>query len=339
MVQVVLIDITQLEVDVIVNAANSQLMVGGGVDFAIHQAAGPGLKNEVDSQSPYLEPGEVLLTSGYRLPAKYVIHTVAPRWEGGHAKELEILADCYSNSINLAIERNLKSIAFPALGTGAFRIPIEQAARVAIQAVANSDADESGLEVILCCYSPEDYELYVSTCEAMIEEAETADELPPCILCFWQLKPIVYGLVAPSPDDDFISGGCSIMPDAPTLGCKNCGWEGTDYSLNWRDRPVFFAVLDEQTNSFAGGASYFSGNPKFFEVLAPGWPASEPSTLEAMQKLWSGAQKPSLWIGTEDSVVDGALKPLLLDLHLSVTPEVMKFIGFKRASDYPRFLD
>ena len=83
MVRLVLGDITELEVDVIVNAANSQLMVGGGVDYAIHQAAGPGLKNEIDSQAKYLNPGEVLLTSGYRLPAKYVIHTVAPRWSGG----------------------------------------------------------------------------------------------------------------------------------------------------------------------------------------------------------------------------------------------------------------
>jgi hypothetical protein len=250
------------------------------------------------------------------------------------------LADCYSKSIDLAIDRNLKSIAFPALGAGAFGIPIEKAAGVAIQAVADSAAVESGLEVILCCYSKADFDIYVSTFEAMIEDAEKNIGLPPCSLCFWPVKRIIYGLIAgSSDDDDFISGGCSIIPDAPTHGCKNCGWEGTENEVISTDRPVYFAVIDGRTKSFAGGASYFSGNPRFYEVLAPGWPASERSSLDAMHTLWSSAQNPTLWIGTEHSVAQGALKTLLLDKHVTVTPEVMEFIGFRRLVDYPRFDD
>jgi O-acetyl-ADP-ribose deacetylase len=125
-------DITALDVDAIVNAANSTLLGGGGVDGAIHRAAGPELLTECRSLGG-CEPGEAKLTRGYRLRARFVIHTVGPFWSGGKHGEAETLAKCYWNSLRLAVENEIKTTAFPAISCGAYRYPVSEAARIAVE--------------------------------------------------------------------------------------------------------------------------------------------------------------------------------------------------------------
>jgi O-acetyl-ADP-ribose deacetylase len=144
-------DITTLDVDAIVNAANTTLQGGGGVDGAIHRAAGPKLLEQCKAFSG-CSPGEAKITRGYNLPARFVIHTVGPHWTGGKRGEAEVLANCYRNSLRLALEHRIKSIAFPAISCGAYRYPIEQAAKIAIDTtrefLANTDQIDKVLFVV-----------------------------------------------------------------------------------------------------------------------------------------------------------------------------------------------
>jgi len=153
-------DITTLDVDAVVNAANSTLMGGGGVDGAIHFAAGPELLEECRRLGG-CPTGEARLTRGYRLPARWIIHTVGPVWKGGTRGEPALLASCYENSLRMAVDNQLRSIAFPAISTGAYAFPLQLATEVAIRSIRQFIGDRETIdEVVFCCYSREDFATY-----------------------------------------------------------------------------------------------------------------------------------------------------------------------------------
>ena len=157
-------DITRLQVDAIVNAANSSLMGGSGVDGAIHRAGGPAILEEcrkIVATKGGCKTGEAVITTAGNLPAKYVIHTVGPVWNGGKKKEALQLSACYYNSLNLAIQRRLSSIAFPNISTGIYGYPKQEAAEVAINAVESfSDKDNIIDKVYFVCFDEENYSIY-----------------------------------------------------------------------------------------------------------------------------------------------------------------------------------
>lgn len=161
-------DITKLNVDAIVNAANIDLLGGGGVDGAIHRAAGPLLLEECRKLNG-CKTGEAKITKGYNLPAKFVIHTVGPVWNGGSYNEDELLAKCYRSSLQLAVENEIKTIAFPAISTGVYRFPMEQAAQIAIKTIINFlNSDKSIEKVIFVCFDDKACPIYLKILEMFI---------------------------------------------------------------------------------------------------------------------------------------------------------------------------
>ncbi|HWL31497.1 MAG TPA: O-acetyl-ADP-ribose deacetylase [Xanthobacteraceae bacterium] len=152
--EVMVADITTLDVDAIVNAANTSLLGGGGVDGAIHRAAGPGLLGECRTLGG-CATGSAKITRGYDLPARHVIHAVGPVWGGGSRGEPDLLASCYRTALALAADNGLRSIAFPAISTGVYRFPAEQAARIAVGAVVSSLSEKPRgvTRVVFCCFS------------------------------------------------------------------------------------------------------------------------------------------------------------------------------------------
>ena len=158
--EVIVADITALSVDAIVNAANTSLLGGGGVDGAIHRAAGPELLAECRTLGG-CETGNAKITRGYRLPAKHVIHAVGPVWNGGGRGEDELLASCYRRAVELCRANSLASIAFPAISTGVYRFPADRAAGIAVKTVAEALPSAPSLtRVIFCCFSPDSARLH-----------------------------------------------------------------------------------------------------------------------------------------------------------------------------------
>jgi len=166
-------DITKIQADAIVNAANSTLLGGGGVDGAIHRAAGPGLLRECKKIGG-CQTGEARITGGYDLPAKFVIHTVGPIWRGGGgasgeagSKEDRLLADCYRNSLALACENGVKTIAFPSISTGAYRFPVERASIIAVREMRDFLKTHHEMEeIIIVCFGDEVFQAYEKALKA-----------------------------------------------------------------------------------------------------------------------------------------------------------------------------
>ncbi len=161
-------DIVKLKVDAIVNAANTSLLGGGGVDGAIHRAAGPKLLDECRTLGG-CATGEAKLTKGHNVPASWIIHTVGPIWRGGNNGEDKLLASCYTSSLSLAAQQKLRSVAFPSISTGAYGFPIERASGIAIKTIASFLAAENFPEkVIVVCFSHNDYRSYSQSLEDLI---------------------------------------------------------------------------------------------------------------------------------------------------------------------------
>ena len=166
-------DITTIDTEAIVNAANNSLLGGGGVDGAIHRKAGPQLLEECKKLNG-CKTGEAKLTKGYQLPADYVIHTVGPVWHGGNQEEPVLLASCYRNTIQLAEEHQITSIAFPSISTGVYGYPIKKAAAIALQTIIETleqDVASSIDEVVIVCFSQQDLKIYKDTL-AKLKETE-----------------------------------------------------------------------------------------------------------------------------------------------------------------------
>jgi O-acetyl-ADP-ribose deacetylase (regulator of RNase III) len=155
-------DITKLKVDAIVNAANNSLLGGGGVDGAIHRAAGPELL-EYNRRLGGCATGEAKISPGFNLPAKYIIHTVGPIWKDGNHDEDEMLANCYKNSLEMAVENDVKTIAFPSISTGAYNFPLERAAKIAVNEVIQFLEKNDTLEkIIFVCFDDKTINIYTS---------------------------------------------------------------------------------------------------------------------------------------------------------------------------------
>jgi O-acetyl-ADP-ribose deacetylase (regulator of RNase III) len=339
-------DITTLEVGAIVNAANSELVPGGGVDGAIHKAAGPGLISELKTHHTFLQPGEAILTSGYRLPAKHVIHTVAPRWIPGLDNQTEILSDCYRNSIRLALENDFESIAFPALGTGAFGIPKEIAMSTALSAIA-LQLQRSGpeLDVTICCFTEDDYQLYVEAVSDL--GGDVLDDgtllinqlLPKCPICFHPLKRIVYGM--PSPDmwenqDNIYIGGCIIMGGDPEIGCKNCDWQGFIGDVDLVEGEYVAIVVDAGKDRFVAGATYDAGKPDSVSALVHRSPEFQRiSVPEWLNEQIEKCESPTFWLAKREDLMSGSLEKILMQ-YPTLSEDVLRFVGFQEQNEAPR---
>lgn len=161
-------DITRLQVDAIVNAANTSLLGGGGVDGAIHRAAGPELVAECRMLHG-CRAGQAKVTAGYRLPARWVIHTVGPVWQGGEKGEDEVLASAWRNSLKIAADKELDTVAFPSISTGAYRFPLDRAARIAVRETAEFlAANAYPRKVVFCAFGPDAYREYLTAVRAVV---------------------------------------------------------------------------------------------------------------------------------------------------------------------------
>ena len=162
-VEIIKADITEIQVDAIVNAANTSLLGGGGVDGAIHRKGGKAILDEciqIRNKQGGCKVGEAVITTAGNLPSKYVIHTVGPVWNGDKEEKNNLLASCYQNSLELAVQNNIRTIAFPGISTGIYRFPKDKAAEIAIKTVRNFDKISEIDKIIFVCFDDESYEIY-----------------------------------------------------------------------------------------------------------------------------------------------------------------------------------
>ena len=167
-IEIIKADITEIHVDAIVNAANTSLLGGGGVDGAIHRKGGKAILDEciqIRNKQGGCKVGEAVITTAGNLPSKYVIHTVGPVWNGDKEEKNNLLASCYQNSLELAVQNNIRTIAFPGISTGIYRFPKDKAAEIAIKTVRNFDKISEIDKVIFVCFDDESYEIYQNLLE------------------------------------------------------------------------------------------------------------------------------------------------------------------------------
>jgi O-acetyl-ADP-ribose deacetylase (regulator of RNase III) len=334
-------DITKLPVEAVVNAANSQLVVGGGVDHAIHRAAGPELKEHLASMTSNLPVGQTLLTPGFGLPAKSIIHTVAPMWRDGTSDELIALASCYRNVIETARENQISSLAIPSLGTGAFGIPALLAARTAINTLLSLELDRLGLDVILCTFSEEDYLIYgqaLSQSDSTQLEGNREVSIEDCPICFWPAHILEPGRKpdASWPEAIFLSS--VLEPNQRSLKCSNCGWMATENSSPRFKEATFKFLCHTATRGPLFAFDYRAGLPVPMSVKGP------TGTEVSFSDEWlfgflnpANYEKPGdIWIA-EESLLTGLGLERILANGLPVTSEVLKFLGFRQLSRKPRF--
>lgn len=231
MLQIIYGDITKIECDAIVNAANSTLLGGGGVDGAIHKTAGKGLLLECMKLGG-CKVGKAKITKGYKMPCKYIIHTVGPKWKGGNKGERELLKSCYIESLRLAVKNNCQSIAFPLISAGIYGYPKEEALQVAKEVVESFDG-LSGMEVYMVLYEgqlEQDYssnEIYVTEGESFAKET-----VELCIEGLQQTLRFQKELIkiGSAQDNDVIFFNGGILLQHAAIVCRNGQWYVTDYN-------------------------------------------------------------------------------------------------------------
>lgn len=170
-IEIIKADITEIKVDAIVNAANTSLLGGGGVDGAIHRKGGKAILDEcvqIRNRQGGCKVGDAVITTAGNLPSKYVIHTVGPVWNGDKEEKKKLLEACYRNSLELAVKKNIKTIAFPGISTGIYRLPKDKAAEIAIKSIRNFDSISEIDKVLFVCFDDESYEIYKSIVESEI---------------------------------------------------------------------------------------------------------------------------------------------------------------------------
>jgi O-acetyl-ADP-ribose deacetylase (regulator of RNase III) len=336
LIKVVKGDITQLRVDVIVTAVNLELDPEEGASSAIHAAGGPGLLAETRLSVGQVIYGDVLTSEPYGLNCQFVVHTLVPSrgLNGNDDDDIEILADCYRNSIRLAYSKGARSIVFPSLGTEGHSIPVEYAAGVVAQALVEATSHQAeNFDITLCVKSDEDYDAYSEETESAIAEEEFRLNPPACPICFHPLKRIVYGLMDVSGmSDDIYMGGCT--PCAANFGCNNCDWTGEEPGLLREEKELVWIVFDESNHHFKCSVGLVSSRSASFFVKPAGTEESlrGPEAFQFIEGAVAKCKEPTFWWGYKTDLLPDALRSIQLE-DPYLTEGILDFVGFAPAKE------